>query len=105
MDEKIVAAFARHDMESLADALTEAQIAFGRLNEVSGLSAHPQLRRAAVETPAGTVEIVAPPARHDDGEGGESGDRPLRPVPALGAHSEAIRVEFGGGADGPPRGG
>ena len=86
MDEKIVAAFARHDMESLADALYGAQIAFGRLNEVAGLSAHPQLRRAAVETPAGTVEIVAPPARHDDGEGGkgvEGGDRPLRPVPAL----------------------
>ena len=94
MDEKIVAAFARHDMESLAAALYGAQIAFGRLNEVSGLSAHPQLRRSRVETPAGTVEIVAPPARHDDGEGGEGGDRPLRPVPALGEHSEAIRAEF-----------
>ena len=93
MDALIVAAFARHDMESLAEALREAGIAFGRLNDVAGLSAHPQLRRAAVETPAGTVDIVAPPARHGDGEGD---DRPLRPVPALGAHSEAIRGEFGG---------
>ena len=69
---------------------TRRAIAFGRLNEVAGLSAHPQLRRASVETPAGTVEIVAPPARHTDDA------RPLRPVPALGAHSEAIRGEFGG---------
>ena len=91
MDALIAAAFARHDMESLAGALGAAQIAFGRLNEVSGLSAHPQLRRAAVETSAGTVEIVAPPARHDDT------DRPLRPVPALGEHSAAIRAEFGSG--------
>ena len=102
MDEKIVAAFARHDMESLADALYVAQIAFGRLNEVSGLSAHPQLRRSPVETPAGTVEIVAPPARHVEGEGDEGSARPLRPVPALGAHSEAIRAEFGGESAVPP---
>ena len=95
MDALIVAAFARHDMDmdTLADALRGAAIAFGRLNEVAGLSAHPQLRRAAVATPAGPVNIVAPPARHGDGEGD---DRPLRPVPALGAHSDAIRGEFGG---------
>ena len=90
MDPLIVAAFARHTMDTLADALRDAGIAFGRLNDVSGLSAHPQLRRATVETPAGPVDIVAPPARHD------AGDRPLRPVPALGEQSEAVRAEFGG---------
>ena len=90
MDALIVEAFARHDMDTLAEALRGAQIAFGRLNEVSGLSAHPQLRRAPVETSAGTVEIVAPPARHEDG------DRPLRPVPALGEQNEAVRREFAG---------
>ena len=89
MDALIVAAFAGHTMESLAAALREAGIAFGRLNEVAGLSEHPQLRRARVATPAGTVEIVAPPARHEDAP------RPLRPVPALGEQSEAIRGEFG----------
>ena len=95
MDPLIVAAFARHTMESLAEALREAGIAFGRLNDVAGLSAHPQLRRARVETPAGPVDIVAPPARHDD-------DRPLRPVPALGEQSEKIRGEFSCGAGAPP---
>ena len=88
MDALIVAVFARHTMDSLAEALSEAGIAFGRLNDIPGLSAHPQLRRAPVATPAGTVEIVAPPARHDDEP------RPLRPVPALGEQSEAIRREF-----------
>ena len=96
MDALIVAALARHDMDTLAEALRGAQIAFGRLNEVAGLSAHPQLRRAAVATPAGTVEIVAPPARHEDAG---SADRPLRPVPALGEQSEAIRAEFGGNVE------
>ena len=98
MDALIVETFSKHDMESLAEALRDAQIAFGRLNEVAGLSAHPQLRRAAVATPAGTVEIVAPPARHGDN------DRPLRPVPALGAQSEAIRAEFAERATDSPRG-
>ena len=93
MDELIVAAFHRHDMDSLADALRSAQIAFGRLNEVSDLSAHPQLRRSRVATPAGTVDIVAPPVRH-----GESAPA-LRAVPALGAQSDSIRAEFGAGAD------
>ena len=88
MDTLIVDAFATHDMDSLAEALRAAGIAFGRLNDVAGLSAHPQLRRAAVETPAGPVAIVAPPARHGDAP------RPLRPVPALGEQSEAIRAEF-----------
>ena len=54
MDDLIVAAFARHDMDSLADALRDAKIAFGRLNDVAGLSAPIRsLRRAPVETPAG----------------------------------------------------
>ena len=90
MDALIVAAFARHDMESLAEGTTRRA---DRLRPpqrgFAGLSAHPQLRRAAVATPAGTVEIVAPPARHGDDDA-----RPLRPVPALGAQSEAIRGEF-----------
>ena len=90
MDVLIVAAFSQYDMESLADALSRAQIAFGRLNDVSGLSEHPQLRRSRVATPAGPVDIVAPPARHADDA------RPLRPVPALGEQSKAIRGEFGG---------
>ena len=50
---------ARHGVAG--GALRDAGIAFGRLNEVAGLSAHPQLRRAPVATAAGTVEIVGSP--------------------------------------------
>ena len=47
LDALIVAAFARHDMESLAAALREARIACGRLNDVAALARHPQLRPPA----------------------------------------------------------
>ncbi len=89
MDALIEAAFSRYDTDSLAAVLRRAAIAFGRLNGVAELAAHPQLRRASVETPSGTVSIVAPPARH-----GERAPA-LGSVPALGAESESIRSEFG----------
>ena len=54
----------------------------------------PQLRRAPVTTPGGTVDAVAPPIRF----AGEAPD--LRPVPGLGEHSAALRAEF---AAKPPR--
>jgi crotonobetainyl-CoA:carnitine CoA-transferase CaiB-like acyl-CoA transferase len=88
MDELIAAVFSRHDMGSLSAALREAAIAFGRLNEVADLATHAQLRRVSVGTPSGSVEIVAPPARHT------GDDQSLGPVPALGQQSDAIRGEF-----------
>ena len=65
-----------------------AEIAFGELNDVAGLSDHPALRRVRVDSPTGPVEMPAPPARIDGG-GREPG-----PIPAAGAHSEALRKEF-----------
>ena len=88
MDEKIVAAFAVHDRESLAELLRTAGIAFGRLNEVSDLADHPQLRHVSIGTETGPVELVAPPARFMGASGA------LCPVPALGEHSEQVRAEF-----------
>ena len=100
MDALIVAAFARHDMDTLAAALRKArQSPSAGSTRLRGFRRTRSSAASAVATPAGTVEIVAPPARHGDG------DRPLRPVPALGAHSDAIRGEFGGNprsaSDGP----
>ena len=89
MDGLIAAAFAAHDMDSLGELLRRAGIAFGRLNEVSDLARHPQLRHASVATASGDVDLVAPPARFA-GDGGELG-----PVPALGEHTQAVRAEFG----------
>lgn len=71
-----------------AATLRAADIAFGFVNGVDGLSAHPALRRAVVETERGPVPIAAPPARFDDGE------RALGPVPRLGQHTDAVRREF-----------
>jgi len=75
------------------DALTErlrvARVAFGAVNSVADLLGHAQLRRVDVDTPSGEVQLVAPPVR-------KSREQPeLRPVPALGAHTEAVREEFG----------
>lgn len=89
--ELINAVFIRFERTHLIDRLRDAQIAFGELNDVAALSKHPALRRIEVGAPTGPVSLVAPPPRID-------ADSPsLRPVPALGAHSEAIRAEFSGG--------
>lgn len=88
LDEAINKVFALLDRAELAQCLLRAKIAFGAVNSVADLAQHPQLRRTAVATPSGSVELVAPPVRVD-------GEQPrLRPVPALGEHSDAIRREF-----------
>lgn len=90
VDARIAEAFARLSPEEAAARLRRANTAFGFVNDCAGLARHPALRRVTVETPAGPVSLAAPPARFSDGT------RPLGPVPALGAHTEAIRAEFGG---------
>ncbi len=87
-DEIIAAVFRATGRDELIARLRAAQIAYGEVNDVAGLARHPALRRAAVETPAGAVDIVAPPARHDREM------RVLGPVPAAGQHTEAIKREF-----------
>jgi itaconate CoA-transferase len=82
---RIFGARARIDVEA---ALNAAQIAFGRVNDVDGLIAHPQLRTITTETPQGTVVLIAPPAQ-------VAGETPVfGPVPALDAHGAALRAEF-----------
>ncbi|MBT6441283.1 MAG: CoA transferase [Alphaproteobacteria bacterium] len=89
MDALINAVFAGHDANSLATVLKAAKIAFGRLNDVAELAAHPQLRTTEVGVPGGgSVNIIAPPARF-----GGAPDN-LGPAPALGEHSKPVRAEF-----------
>jgi crotonobetainyl-CoA:carnitine CoA-transferase CaiB-like acyl-CoA transferase len=89
LDALIVAAFATLDLEALAARLTQAGIAFGRLNGIDGLARHPQLRRLAVESEAGPIELIAPPLRWS-----EARPRP-KPIPALAEHAASLRAEFG----------
>ena len=77
------------DRDALITRLRESKIAFGEVNDVETLSTHPALERVEVDSPNGPISMVAPPARFDGKE------HRLRPVPALGEHSEAIRSEFG----------
>ncbi|MDP6427740.1 MAG: CaiB/BaiF CoA-transferase family protein [Rhodospirillales bacterium] len=90
LERLISGAFSKYESGEMTDKLMTAGIAFGRVNSVADLSAHADLRRAAIETPAGEVLIPAPPARFADAD-----EATLGPVPAAGAHSAEIRREFG----------
>jgi crotonobetainyl-CoA:carnitine CoA-transferase CaiB-like acyl-CoA transferase len=88
VDAHIAAVFAARTRDECVAKLEAANTAYGFVNGVDGLARHPALRRVTVQTEKGPVAIAAPAARFSDGP------RALGPVPALGAHSAAIRAEF-----------
>lgn len=88
LDAEIAAVWERLKRAEVVARLEAAQIAYGRVNSLADLAAHSQLRRAPVDTPAGELELVAPPARLV-GEAVELGR-----VPALNAQGAALRREF-----------
>ena len=69
-------------------ALEHARIAFGPVSSVTDLMTHRSASLAPVETPEGTVELLAPPAILDGRR------RALRPVARLGEQDAALRREF-----------
>ncbi len=81
--------FAAHDAEGAIAKLDAADIAFGRVNDVFGLHAHPHLRMMTIKTEVGPLDMPAPPAQWlgEDMLAAES-------VPALGTHTRAVREEF-----------
>lgn len=88
LDSELAAAFASYQAQQLAHDLQQAGIAFGFVNGVDGLSAHPQLRRRTIETSAGKLSLPALPQRF-------VGDTErLLQVPALDEQGSAIRNEF-----------
>ena len=88
-DAKVAAVFATYDAAPLMKKLEAADIAFARVNDSALLSTHPHLRRISVGAPSGPVSMPSPtPTRV-----GET--RSYGAVPALGAHTESIRKEFG----------
>lgn len=88
VDAHIASVFAARSREQCVAALAAAKTAYGFINGVAGLAAHPALRRVTVETERGAVSMAAPAARFSDGA------RELGPVPALGQHTAAVRAEF-----------
>jgi formyl-CoA transferase len=83
------ACFGAHDVVSLSRLLEEAEIAFARVNDMEAILRHPHLRRLTIASPSGPIALPAPPARWM----GEP-EASFGPLPALGAHSEAVRREF-----------
>ncbi len=88
LNEEIDAVFGRLFFDDLVARLRAAGIAYGAINGVAELSQHPQLRRVTVGSPAGPLEVVAPPAR----VAGRAAD--FGPVPALDQQGAALREEF-----------
>ena len=85
VDARVAAALGRWTREEAMRRLEAAGVAYGALNELDDLIAHPQARTASVDTAAGEVELMAPGARPVD---------PLGPVPRLDQHGAALRTEF-----------
>jgi itaconate CoA-transferase len=89
----IVDAFEALTAQAVIDRLEKAQIANARMNEMSDLWAHEQLRARGrwveVETSAGPVPAMLPPGVHD------ATQARMDPVPALGQHTAAILEELG----------
>lgn len=85
-DGLVASVFATIDRTELESRMVAARIAFGAVNDVAGLSHHPQLRRVAAPHSGGTPLVAAPPVSADwDTEGR---------VPAIDQHGSAIREEF-----------
>jgi crotonobetainyl-CoA:carnitine CoA-transferase CaiB-like acyl-CoA transferase len=90
VDARVARAFRTMTRAQAGERLLAARTAFGFVNELADLVTHPALRRAQVMTPNGPASIVAPPAIVD------GTPRELGPVPGIGEHDAAIRVEFNG---------
>jgi itaconate CoA-transferase len=88
VDAKVAACFATRDIEPLMRLLDTADTAFGRVNDVAAVLKHPHYRTVNVRAGASTATMPAPAAQR-------AGETPVfAAVPALGAHSDAIRREF-----------
>jgi crotonobetainyl-CoA:carnitine CoA-transferase CaiB-like acyl-CoA transferase len=93
LEREIERVFDRLSTPAILERLESARIANAKLRTVRQFADHPQLaargRWHQVETSVGSVRAPAPPATID-------GVEPvMEPVPALGAHTDAILAELG----------
>jgi crotonobetainyl-CoA:carnitine CoA-transferase CaiB-like acyl-CoA transferase len=95
LDRIIADRFSRTGIDELAALLSGAGVAFGRINDVAGLARHPQLRLLKTDTPAGEVDVIAPPIRVKTDDAHDTEPAAPARVPSVGQHTEAIRREFG----------
>ena len=93
----IVAVFGELTSEEVISRLDHAQIANARMNDMSDVWAHPQLKErnrwVNIDSPAGSIPALLPPGIDP------ASDVRLDPVPALGQHTEALLSELGFSTD------
>lgn len=87
VDGLVQAVFATLSLEVVSARLKAARIAYGVVNDVAGLSRHPQLRRREGDSPAGGVSLPASPLRRSYASGTYG-------LADIGEQSAAIRAEF-----------
>ena len=89
----IVSAFAALSTDQVEQRLEEAQIANARMNDMTGLWAHPQLKARQrwrdVGSPVGMLPALLPPGRNS------AFDYRMDPIPKVGEHTDAILQELG----------
>lgn len=88
----IVEAFSTLGTAEVLERLNSADIANARVNNMHEVWEHEQLRArdrwCEVDSPAGMIPALVPP-------GCQPGESRMGPVPALGAHTDAILLELG----------
>lgn len=88
LQEIILEVFHSQTTDQVKQRLEEAKIANGRMNDMAGLWAHPQLkareRWRTVESPAGQVHALLPPGRNS------SFEYRMDQIPSVGEHTESI---------------
>jgi itaconate CoA-transferase len=88
VDARVTACFAGYVIEPLMRLLDDADVAYGRVNDVAAVLQHPHYRTVTVQAGASTATMPAP-AAHTVGATATYGA-----VPALGADTAKIRSEF-----------
>ena len=87
VDGMVQAFFARHSRTEMEAKLRAARIAYGAVNDLADLSAHPHLRRQRVLSETGEIDMPAHP-------NATVGNTEAPSLPTVGEHSESIRREF-----------
>ena len=94
-DAAVAEVIAHLSTEELHRKLTDSRMAFGTVNDVAGLSAHPQINRITVTHADGTVDLPAPATTADWDQA--TADTALS-LPELNQHGDQIRAEFATGS-------
>jgi crotonobetainyl-CoA:carnitine CoA-transferase CaiB-like acyl-CoA transferase len=88
VDAHVASRFAQMTRDEATATLRKTGTAFGLVNDLPGLAAHPALRRTTLHTETGPASIIAPAVIRD-------GAAPrLGAVPSIGQHTDQIRQEF-----------